>query len=180
MVIAMKEVERKVISELMKNSRRSDREIAKAIGTSQPTVSRLIKKLKAEGYIKEFTMIPNFSKLGYHLLALTFVRLKGELSAEEIEKIRQMGMKMPEETSLETIMAERGLGFRCDGVIMSFHEDFSSFQDFKKWLKSYGFIDTSACDSFVINLGDEIRYRPLTLRTLAKHLLTTKEKETKS
>jgi len=172
----MKEAELKLISELMKNSRRSDRELAKAIGVSQPTVSRMIKKLKNEKYIKEFTIIPDFNKLGYHLLALTFVRLKSGLSTEEITKIRHAGLVMPEDTSLETIMAERGLGFKCDGVIMSFHEDFSSFQNFKKWLKSFSFTDTSACESFVINLKDEIHYRPLTFKTLAKHLLTINKK----
>ena len=60
----MKEIELKLISELMKNSRRSDRDLAKAIGTSQPTVSRMIGKLEKEGIIKEYTMIPDFGKLG--------------------------------------------------------------------------------------------------------------------
>lgn len=32
----MKELERKLIAELIKNSRRSDRELAKAVGCSQP------------------------------------------------------------------------------------------------------------------------------------------------
>jgi DNA-binding Lrp family transcriptional regulator len=66
----LKDTELKVISELMKNSRRSDRELAKAIGASQPTVSRIIKKLEKEKIIEEYTMIPNFSKLGYKILAL--------------------------------------------------------------------------------------------------------------
>lgn len=60
----MKNVELKLISELMKNSRRSYRELAKAVGVSQPTVSRTLKKLEKEGYIKEYTMIPDFLKLG--------------------------------------------------------------------------------------------------------------------
>jgi DNA-binding Lrp family transcriptional regulator len=34
----MKDIELRLISELMKNSRRSDRELAKAIGISQPTI----------------------------------------------------------------------------------------------------------------------------------------------
>ncbi len=72
----MKNVGRKLISELMKNSRRSDRELAQAIGVSQPTVSRTIKKLEKEGYIREYTMIPDFHKLGYEIAVLTFVRLK--------------------------------------------------------------------------------------------------------
>jgi DNA-binding Lrp family transcriptional regulator len=56
----------------MKDSRRSDRELAKAIGSSQPTVSRMIKKLESEGTIKEYTMIPDFHKLGFEILAITF------------------------------------------------------------------------------------------------------------
>ena len=43
--ITIKEIELKVLSELMKNSSRSDRELAKAIGSSQPTVSRTRKKI---------------------------------------------------------------------------------------------------------------------------------------
>ena len=41
---SVKDAELKLISELMKNSRRSDRELAKAIGVSQPTIGRMIKK----------------------------------------------------------------------------------------------------------------------------------------
>ena len=58
----MNDTELKVIIELLKNSRRSDRELSKAIGVSQPTVSRTIDKLKKQGYIKEFTIIPDFKK----------------------------------------------------------------------------------------------------------------------
>jgi DNA-binding Lrp family transcriptional regulator len=48
----------------MKNSRKSDRQLARAIGTSQPTVTRIRSRLEKEGYIKEYTMIPDFGKLG--------------------------------------------------------------------------------------------------------------------
>jgi DNA-binding Lrp family transcriptional regulator len=42
----MKDVELRLISELMKNSRRSDKELAKVIGVSQPTVTRIRLKLQ--------------------------------------------------------------------------------------------------------------------------------------
>jgi len=35
----MKDVKLKLISELMKNSKKSDRELAKVIGVSQPTIT---------------------------------------------------------------------------------------------------------------------------------------------
>ena len=54
----LKELERKLLSELIKNSHRSDRELAKAIGSSQPTTTRLRNKLEKEGYIREYTIIP--------------------------------------------------------------------------------------------------------------------------
>ena len=72
----MKDIERRLLSELMKNCRRSDRELAKVLGVSQPTVTRAIHRLQEEGYIKEYTVIPDFSKLGYELMGFTFVKMK--------------------------------------------------------------------------------------------------------
>ena len=57
--------------------------MAKAIGTSQLTVSRLIKKLEKEGYIKEYTMILDFCNLGYELLRLSFVKFSIKLGLEK-------------------------------------------------------------------------------------------------
>jgi DNA-binding Lrp family transcriptional regulator len=80
----MKEIELKLISELMKNSRRSDRELGKAIGTSQPTVSRMISRLEKEGVVKEYTVIPDFQKLGHSLAAITLGRVKDEFRRPEV------------------------------------------------------------------------------------------------
>jgi DNA-binding Lrp family transcriptional regulator len=63
----LKPLDYKLLSELIKNSRRSDRELAKAIGVSQPTITRrraLIEKELIDGY----TAIPKWEKLGYELL----------------------------------------------------------------------------------------------------------------
>jgi DNA-binding Lrp family transcriptional regulator len=73
----------------MKNSRRCDRELAKAIGVSQPTTTRLRTKLEKEGYIKEYTVIPNFSKIGYTIMALNFFKLEPKLTKNEIEGFRK-------------------------------------------------------------------------------------------
>ncbi len=174
----MKKVEWKLISELMKNSRRSDRELAHAIGVSQPTVSRTIKKLEKEGYIKEYTMIPDFHKLGYEIAALTFVKLKKGIGAEEIEKAKKIAKERLEEKSLEIVMVEKGMGLGYDGVFVSLHEDYTSYQKFKNGVSQDAHLEASNIESFLISLGEEeTHFRPVTFSALAKHLLTLKEKE---
>ena len=54
-----------LLLELLKDSKRSDREIAKVLGVSQPTVSRMRWRLEEEGWIKDFTVIPDFVKMGF-------------------------------------------------------------------------------------------------------------------
>lgn len=66
----------KLIPELMRNSRRSDRELARILGTSQPTVTRIRTKLEKEGFIREYTIIPDFCRIGYTLIAITFTDVK--------------------------------------------------------------------------------------------------------
>lgn len=123
----MREIERKLLSELMKNSRRSDSELAKVIGASQPTVTRARNKLEKEGYIREYTMIPDFHKLGYQIMALTFVKLRKKLGFDEVEKARRIAKadvamkKLPCFSSV--IMLESGIGLGSDGVFVSLHED---------------------------------------------------------
>lgn len=175
----MKDAERKLISELMKNSRRSDRALAKTVGISQPTVSRMIKKLEKEGIIKEYTMIPDFRKLGYSLLALTFVKLRKKLSPEEAEKARETAKQQLGESHFGIIMLERGLGLGYDGVIVSFYEDYAVYADHKEILKRYPFLEVADIETFMINLDDKVRYRPLTLAAISKQLLALKKKPKK-
>jgi DNA-binding Lrp family transcriptional regulator len=114
----LKDVELRLISELMKNSRRSDRELAKVIGVSQPTVSRMIDRLEKEGVIKEYTMIPDFAKLGFEIMSIDFARLKEPISEEKLKEIRkqvrQTLLKEPE----SAIVGMSGMGCNADRVIV--------------------------------------------------------------
>lgn len=166
----LKDVQFKLVSELMKNSRRSDRALAKAVGVSQPTISRLVGKLEGEGYIKEYTMIPDFRKLGYEIMALTFVKLR-HLTSEELEEARKVARGDMKAAPQEIIMFEKGMGQTCDGVIISLHKDYSSYLKLRERTKDYDFIES--CDSFMISLQNGGHYRSLTLSTIADHILET-------
>jgi DNA-binding Lrp family transcriptional regulator len=173
----LKDVEYRLVAELMKNGRRSDRELAKVLDISQPTVSRAIRKLEEQGIIKEYTMIPDFNKLGYKILALTFVKVKKAFSQEQIEKAREIVRKSLKTGPFEVAMLERGLGLDSDGVFISYHEDYSSHVKFIEWLRQFDFLELKEIQSFLINLEDKVRYRPLTFSTLASHVLQMKEKK---
>lgn len=171
----MKEVELKLVSELMKNSRRSDRQLAKALGVSQPTVSRVIRKLEKKGIIKEYTMIPDFLNIGYRLLAFTFVTHREELRQEDVEEARKIALRDMKECPSEIVFFERGLGLGYGGLIVSFHEDYSSYTRLKERIRAYSFVDSAKTESFLVSLDDKVHYRPLTLATLGLHLLKLKE-----
>lgn len=171
----LKEIELKLLSELMKNSRRSDRELAKVLGVSQPTVSRTIRKLEEKGIIREYTMIPDFSKTGYHLMALTFAKFHEKLTSEQLEKAKSVAQERLAEIG-QAILLERGIGLNSNGVVVSLHKDYSSFLELHQWLRQFPFLGSYDVEAFIINLDDEVHYRYLTFSTLANHLLTMNEK----
>jgi len=176
----MKETELRLVSELIKNSRRSDRELAKAVGVSQPTVSRNIKKLEKEGVIKEYTMIPDFSMLGYEIMALTFISINPKLGPQEADKARATAQELMKEGSGNTIMLERGIGLNRTATFISFHKNYSDYTRFMLQFKgastTQAFVQENV-ESFLINLKDEVRFRPLTLRVLADHVLGMNEEK---
>ena len=63
----LKSIDYKLLWELLKNSRRSDRELAKALGTSQPTVTRRRVNIE-KNFIDGYTAIPKWEKIGFELL----------------------------------------------------------------------------------------------------------------
>jgi DNA-binding Lrp family transcriptional regulator len=175
-VNGLKESELKLIGELLENSCRSDRELAKALGTSQPTVSRIKAKLNKEGYISEYTVIPNFNKIGYHIFALTFFTWKKGISTLEMEEARKYALEKSSSVPNNIVLIERGVGLGFDSFMASFHRDYTSYAKLVEEMKTSPYLDVSKMESFLVNLDDKIHYRYLTFSTLAKHLLEMDKK----
>jgi len=169
----------RLIAELLKSGRKSDRQLAKELKVSQPTISRTRKKLENEGYIKGYTILPDFPKIGYQILALTFVKIDNTLKTADLKKVRENGRDFMKK-NLNIVMLEKGTGMGYDGVIMSYHKDYASFSAFLDELKELDFLDFSKVDSFVVNLLDKRQYRSHTYSTLAEHLLDTLQEEKKN
>jgi DNA-binding Lrp family transcriptional regulator len=170
-MLVLKEIELNLISELMKNSRRSDRDLAKALKVSQPTVTRVRTRLEKEGYIREYTIIPDFYKLGYEITSITFAKLREGLSDVELEKTRKLAAEMEKKSAYESIVIARGLGCESDLAIVSFHNSYGSYAQFMDMLRRFPNVDLANFKSFIISLAQP-HYRSLTFSTLAKHVLT--------
>jgi len=175
--LSMKDIGLKLLAELMKNSKTSDREVATKLGVSQPTVSRIRAKLEKEGYIKEYTLIPDFQKLGFEIMAVTLIKLKKELNEEELERMRKYARDFVDRNPFAFMMALDGHGLGYNRLMISLHENYSDFVQFVKATREVPYGELAAFDSFMISLSSK-HYLPLTFSVVAKHLLAMKEKET--
>ena len=121
-----------LLYELLKDSSRSDRELSKAMGVSQPTVSKLKRTLLKEDLIHGFTIIPNYSKMGYNLLAITFVKIKPLLSSYEERKKGHDFVKEWMSNQPNIVFADYCRGMDKDGLMISFHRSYRYFDKFVK------------------------------------------------
>lgn len=173
----MKDVELRLISELLKNSRRSDRELAKTLGVSQPTISRTIKKLEKEGYIKEYTMIPDFRKLGYEIMGITSIAVREQPSKEGFKEIGKLTAEVEKSHPYASLMAVNGINQNKDRLFITFYENYSAYTEAMKLTKQLPFIDVDSIESFLVDLNDETNYRLPSLSAIAQHLLKRSQKK---
>jgi DNA-binding Lrp family transcriptional regulator len=171
--MVLKEIERKMLSELIKNSRRSDRELAKAIGISQPTATRIRTKLEKESFVKEYTTIPNLSKIGYAILALTFLKLdvKKSLPAKDVAKFRQMHYEAFSKDPSALMLIKRGIGLGYDAVIMSLHQNYSGCDQFRNFVRQNMMERVTGIDTFLVNLEEDQSSFPFSFALIASQVL---------
>lgn len=126
-----------LLLEYLKDSSRSDRELAKILGVSQPTVSRMRTKLISDGVIDHFSAIPDLTKMGYEILAISFVRF----AMNNIEMLEK-GTKYWLQSNPEIIFSARCEGLGMDAVTLSLHKTYAEYKQFfsKNKFEGSGFV----------------------------------------
>ena len=170
----MKDSELKVVIELIKNSHRSDRELARAIGVSQPTLSRIREKLEKQGVIREYTIIPNYPQLGFELLSITFTRMKGPLSKEILDDYAKRARDTMNEHPSALILGSTGLGCNADYVAIAFHRNYTEYTGFMRDIKEFPNVNIDETKSFIIDISDKDQFQPLSFTHLAGYLAKAK------
>lgn len=160
----LKPIDYKILFALVKNSRLSDRQLAKIVGASQPTVTRRRGILEKEGLLG-YSAIPNLAKLGFEIIAVIFGKRDYRKHPEtNLEKAR----KFAEEHS-NIIFGSAGTGLDADRIAISIHKNYSEYAKFMQELQTE-WIDFMDVRSFIININSKETVRPLSLESLADYL----------
>ena len=130
----LKPLDYQLLFELMKDSHRSDRQLAKALGISQPTVTRRRAMLE-DNIIEGYTVIPKFGQIGFELAVFTFLKTnlnhcKPEEKEVAFKKLQDWFMNQP-----NVVMVVDGQGMGWDAVCVSLHENYTDFAKFEADLK---------------------------------------------
>ncbi|MGB9842631.1 MAG: AsnC family transcriptional regulator [Candidatus Bathyarchaeales archaeon] len=158
----LKPIDYKLLFELMKDSHRSDRQLAKALGVSQPTVTRRRSMLE-KNYIEGYTIIPKFGQIGFELAAFTFLKSKPNQEADKtLNKVKEWYMNQP-----NVILVQSGRGMGWDTICVSLHKTYTDFAEFTRaqdaalaeWI-----IDSQ---TFIADLKPGVAVKPFHLKYLS-------------
>jgi DNA-binding Lrp family transcriptional regulator len=163
----LKPIDRKILFELIKNSRRSDRELAKIMGVSQPTITRKRGFIEKE-FIDSFTAIPKWNKIGYNLFVITIVKIKTDIASKEKYDTVQKRALSWLSTQPNVLMATGSRGAGVDSFMISIHK---TYADFDKFIHDYKYQLGDLIDdtqSIIANLSGQEVTKHFTLRNLAE------------
>nr|NIM46562.1 winged helix-turn-helix transcriptional regulator [Candidatus Aenigmarchaeota archaeon] len=147
----MKKRIQQVFFELIKNSKKSDRDIAKKLKISQPTVTRIRKNLEKNGYIIEYSVMPNLPKLGFEIGAFIFFNV----DRRKNEKMKHDGHKWIAKHP-NIIFAAGGDGIRGKNcMIASLHKNFTGYTKFIRSFKTMFGNYIKDVESFLVPLADQ-------------------------
>ena len=159
-------LDHRILCELLRSSCVSDRQMARNLGTSQPTITRRrsnVEKKLIDGY----TVIPRWQDIGYEIVVFTF--LKGDKSVQKpgvydeiLREVRDWFSKEP-----NVIFAATGEGLGFDGVMISFHKCYSDYTDFRKKHTSALSKFSTESQSFIVDINSPIVLKPFHLKYLA-------------
>jgi DNA-binding Lrp family transcriptional regulator len=144
-----KDIEKlKLLFALVKCSRKSDRQLADDLGISQTTITRRRQELENEGYIKEYTIIPDLKKMGFEIIAFTFFQLKERLTPKQTKSGNEWLKTRP-----EIIYYGEGEGPGESFMAISVHRNYESYSKMMRETNSEQVRPPEILMSFRVNTG---------------------------
>lgn len=146
-MFALDEIDRKILVELLTNSNRSNREIAKAIGVSAATVINHIQRLESAGVITDYTVMLDFERLGYELTVIMSVTVsRGKL----LETQREIA-KLPYVCAVYDVTGE------IDSIVIAKFKNRRELSEFPKDLLAMEFVERTNTHVVLNTMKEDFR-----------------------
>ena len=171
----LKPIDYRLLFELMKDSHRSDRQIAKALGVSQPTVTRRRAMLE-ESYIDGYTVLPKFGLIGFEIAALTLMKNKPECKKGDEKERTSQKMKEWFMKQSNVVLVQEGRGMGWDSVCVSLHDSYSDYAEFARTLDANLSDLLLASETFQLDLNPGVLIKPFNLKYLTNIKAKSEEK----
>jgi DNA-binding Lrp family transcriptional regulator len=159
----LKDIDYTILFQLVKNSKISDRKLAKIIGVSQPTVTRRRALLEREGLL-DYTAIPDFGKLGFEIVAFTFANLKHDAHSDE--KTQEFRSFLSKRANI--VFVSTGRGLQRDIVCVSIHKNYADYASLREEFNQDWSDHITKFDSFIISIESDNTLKQLSFNHLEK------------
>ncbi len=148
-MFALDEIDRKLLRELLTDSKRSYRELARAIGVSAATVINHVQRLESAGVIKDYSARLDHERLGYELTVVTeIVVSKGKLleTDEEIAKI-------------PNVCAVYDITGQTDAMVVAKFKSRNKLSDFTKALLAMPYVERTNTHVVLTTVKEDFRLK---------------------
>lgn len=148
-MFALDEIDRKLLRELLTDSKRSYRELASAIGVSAATVINHVRRLESAGVIKDYSARLDHERLGYELTVVTEIIVsKGKLleTDEEIAKI-------------PNVCAVYDITGQTDAMVVAKFKSRNKLSDFTKALLAMPYVERTNTHVVLTTVKEDFRLK---------------------
>ncbi len=164
----MQPLDYRILSQLLQNSKVTDRKLATILGSSQPTVSRRRRQLE-KAVVDGYTVVPKLEEMGYEIIALTFIAGKREqLTKPKFQKAQKKAKEWHfAHPNVLYAGAGQGMG-EWTGLVVSIHRNYSDFVEFKKQHDTRFGKFLKETRSFLISIDPKMTLKPFHLKYLSE------------
>ena len=146
-MFALDEIDKKLLKELLSNSKRSFRELAKAIGVSAATVINHVLRLESGGVIRDYTVLLDHERLGYELTVVTEIIVsKGKLLETDAEIAK-----------IPNVCAVYDITGQTDAMVVAKFKSRSDLSDFTKKLLSMPYVERTNTHVVLTTVKEDFR-----------------------
>ena len=145
-VVELDALDLEILRILMKNCRKSAREIARELGKSPTIIAKKVRKLEELGVVKSCKAVVDVKKLGFGIMALIMLNVEGA----HIEEVERVLANEPNVRGVYDITGE------FDVAILALFRDVDELDRFVKRMLKNPFIKRSVTSVIFKAVKDEI------------------------